>query len=138
VIFGVLEPDAQGAAVTLATGGHTPALVLRADGTTEGVDLKGGQLVGLIPDAHFTRADFRLDAGDTLLLYTDGITEARVDVDRSRYDEDLLHEFVVARAPASAHDVVEALTGLVGGFGDGLDDDVAILAIGVPRKPDQP
>jgi hypothetical protein len=54
-----------------ATGGHTPALILRADGAAHFCPLGGGQLVGIVPDAHFTRAEFRLVAGDTLLRYTD-------------------------------------------------------------------
>jgi sigma-B regulation protein RsbU (phosphoserine phosphatase) len=138
VLFGLLEPQEQGAALTLATGGHTPALVLRADGAAHFFPLDQGQLVGIVPDAHFTRAEFRLDPGDTLLLYTDGLTEARINADRGRYDEDKLQQFVADLAPARAHDVVQALIDLLAGFGDGIDDDVAILAIGIPPGPVKP
>jgi sigma-B regulation protein RsbU (phosphoserine phosphatase) len=138
VLLGLLEPDEHGAALTLATGGHTPALVLRADGTACFCHLPKGQLVGIIPDAHFTGAKLRLDAGDTLLLYTDGLTEARIDPKRGRYDEDKLQQYVTDLAPAQAPEVVQALIDLLAGFGDGLDDDVAILAIGIPPDPDTP
>ena len=134
VLLGLLEPDEHGAGLTLATGGHTPALVLRADGSAEFCPLPDGQLVGVVPDARFTRAELRIDAGDTLLLYTDGLTEARINRRRARYDEDALHQFVADLAPAQAPDVVRALVNLLAGFGDGIDDDVAILAIGIlPR-----
>ena len=63
--------------VTLASGGHPPALLLRADGTADYLPTPGGQLVGVLPDAHFATATVRLAPGDTLLLYTDGLTEAR-------------------------------------------------------------
>jgi sigma-B regulation protein RsbU (phosphoserine phosphatase) len=132
VLFGLLEPQEHGATLTLATGGHTPALVLRADGAAHFCPLDQGQLVGIVPDAHFTRAEVRLDAGDTLLLYTDGLTEARINSERGRYDEEKLQQFVAGLAPARARHVVQALGDLLAGFGDGLDDDVAILAIGIP------
>ena len=126
--------EVGGAGLTLATGGHTPASVLRAAGSADFCHLAQGQLVGVVPDAHFTRAELRIEAGDTLLLYTDGLTEARVNPERDRYDEDMLQQFVGRLAPARAPDVVEALIELLAGFGDGLDDDVAILAIGIPPR----
>jgi phosphoserine phosphatase RsbU/P len=138
VLLGLLEPGEHGAAVTLATGGHTPALVLRAEGLADFCHLPNGQLVGIVPDAHFTRAELHLGAGDTLLLYTDGLTEARINPERDRYDEDVLQQFVSRLAPAQAPDVVQALIDLLAGFGDGLDDDVAILAIGIPPGPGEP
>ena len=134
VLLGLLQPDEHGAGLTLATGGHTPALVLRAAGSAEFCHLPQGQLVGIVPDAHFTRAELRIEAGDTLLLYTDGLTEARVNPERDRYDEGILQQFVGRLAPARAPDVVEALIELLASFGDGLDDDVAILAIGIPPR----
>jgi sigma-B regulation protein RsbU (phosphoserine phosphatase) len=135
VLLGLLEPDEHGARLTVATGGHTPALVLRAEGSAEFCPLPHGQLVGIVPDARFTRAELRIDAGDTLLLYTDGLTEARINPQRDRYDEDVLHRFVAGLAPAQAPHVVQALIDLLAGFGDGIDDDVAILAIGIPPRP---
>ena len=78
VIFGLLTPDGDqgGFRVTLASGGHPPALLLRADGTADYLPTPGGQLIGVLPDAHIATTTVRLDPGDTLLLYTDGLTEA--------------------------------------------------------------
>ncbi len=132
VVFGVLAAD--GATMVLAGGGHPPPLVLRADGSAAVVDLVGGQLVGVLPQPVFTRAELRLAPGDTVLLYTDGLTEARVDADRTRYGEDDLLRFVGTLAPASPAATIAALAGVLDGFGDGLDDDTALLAIGrLPR-----
>jgi sigma-B regulation protein RsbU (phosphoserine phosphatase) len=132
VIFGLLTPAADGYDVVLASGGHPPALLLRADGTVERRDTPGGQLVGILPEARFTTTTLRLTAGDTLLLYTDGVTEARVDAARARYDDEALHEFVTALAPTTARGAVDAVRELLEGFGDGLDDDAAVLAASVP------
>jgi len=63
------------AGVTLASGGHPPPLVRRADGTVEKVEAPG-TIVGTLPEASFTEQVVELVAGDALLLYTDGIVEA--------------------------------------------------------------
>lgn len=135
VVFGVLEPDATTGqtAVHLASGGHPPALVLRADGTAGFLPTPGGLLVGILPAAPFATATTVLTAGDTLVLYTDGLTEARTGEGRARlYGDEALLSFVTDHAGERPPDVIHALTDLLRGFGDGLDDDTALLALGVP------
>ncbi|MER6303011.1 SpoIIE family protein phosphatase [Kitasatospora sp. NPDC001539] len=134
-VFGLLEPagDDGRVEVRVASGGHPPSLVLRADGSTGFLPTPGGLLVGILPEAPFTTARTVLDPGDTLLLYTDGLTEARTGPTReSLFGDDALLAFAADRAPAGAHAVIDALTALLKGFGDGLDDDTALLALGVP------
>ncbi|MFD3540253.1 PP2C family protein-serine/threonine phosphatase [Streptomyces sp. NPDC058662] len=134
-IFGILDPDPAAGQVTvrLASGGHPPALVLRGDGTADYLHTPGGLLVGIMPAAPFTSATTVLSPGDTLLLYTDGLTEARTGEGRtSLYGDEALLAFAAEHARTPPHAVIEALTGLLDGFGDGLDDDTALLAIGVP------
>jgi sigma-B regulation protein RsbU (phosphoserine phosphatase) len=132
VIFGVLVADADGFTVTLASGGHPAALLLSADGTAGYRSTPNGMLVGVIDDPTFTAITFRLEAGDTLVLYTDGLTEART-VGQHRYDDDdSLVRFVTDLAPTTAITATTALSTLLDGFGDGLDDDTAILALSVP------
>ncbi|WP_410667551.1 PP2C family protein-serine/threonine phosphatase [Amycolatopsis sp. cmx-4-68] len=131
VIHGHIRPESGGVAVTLATGGHPPALVIRADGTASFVPVPGGQLVGALPTARFAAADIRLEPGDTVLLYTDGLTEARTR-GRTRYSEEQLRADLTGRAPTTAPAVIEAVTDLLAGFGDGVEDDTALLAFSVP------
>jgi sigma-B regulation protein RsbU (phosphoserine phosphatase) len=137
VIFGVLTPQAQGCTVELASGGHPPALLLRADGTVEYQHIRGGQLVGILSDAHFGAATVHLRPGDTLLLYTDGLTEARTGVANERYDEEALEEFAAALAPTTAPALMEAVAALFAEFGAGLEDDAAALALSLlaPTNP---
>ncbi|MET8898118.1 PP2C family protein-serine/threonine phosphatase [Streptomyces albogriseolus] len=134
-VAGVFEQVADTLRVRLASGGHPPALVLRADGTAEYLSTRGGMLVGVLPTAQFVEVSAVLRPGDTLLLYTDGLTEARVGPGRELYGYDALLSFAVARAPEGSRALVHALTGLLRDFGDGLDDDTALLAIGVPAIP---
>ncbi|MFJ9038813.1 PP2C family protein-serine/threonine phosphatase [Streptomyces sp. NPDC102406] len=135
-VFGVLDPGPEAGHVTvrLASGGHPPALVLRSGGPPEFLHTPGGLLVGALPIAHFTAATTVLAPGDTLLLYTDGVTEARTGSDRSElFGEEALRDFVAEHAgPAEA--LIAALSGLLSGLGDGLDDDTALLALGVPAS----
>ncbi|NUT97401.1 MAG: SpoIIE family protein phosphatase [Saccharothrix sp.] len=132
-VVGILEPGDGSCAVHLASGGHPPALVLRADDCCDVLATPGGTLVGVLPAPHFTPATTTLGPGDTLLLYTDGLTEARTGPDRDRYGEEALHAFATSHAGTAPRALVEALKELLDGFGDGLDDDTALLAVGVPR-----
>ncbi|WP_405457373.1 SpoIIE family protein phosphatase [Streptomyces sp. NBC_00101] len=136
-VFGVLETDpATGQVdVHLASGGHPPALVLRADGRADYLPTPGGLLVGILADADFVTADTRLGPGDTLLLYTDGLTEARTGKDcAGLYGDEALRDFARARAGTPAPALVRALTVLLDSFGQGLNDDTALLALGVPAE----
>ena len=139
-VFGVLDPDpATGhVAVRLASGGHPPVLVLRADGTAHFLPTPGGLLVGVLPDAPFVTATTVLAPGDTLLLYTDGLTEARTGKDRTDLfgDEGLL-AFAADHAGTTPQAVIQALIGLLHSFADGLDDDTALLALGAPATDPQ-
>lgn len=131
VVAGLVAPDAGGWDVVLASGGHPPPVLVRADGTVAFQAMDGGQVLGVVAHATSTSVALRLDPGDTLLLYTDGLTEARTRRG-SRYDERSLHEFLTALAPTTAAELVTAVRTLLDGFGDGLDDDTAVLALGVP------
>jgi sigma-B regulation protein RsbU (phosphoserine phosphatase) len=133
VIFGLLTPHDDGCTAVLASGGHPNALLLRADGTAEYVETPGGQLVGVLPDAQFTATTVELAPGDTVILYTDGLTEARTG--DGRFGEEDLLAFAAGLAPTSAPAAVDALTGLLARFGEGLDDDTALLALSLPAPP---
>ena len=133
VIFGVLQRGGDGFDVELATGGHPPALLMAADGTARYVDTVGGHAVGILPAARFVSARVHLAPGDALVLYTDGLTEARTGVGTERYDDDdALLRFASAHGPATAESIVAAIQTLLAGFGSGLEDDVAVMALGVP------
>jgi phosphoserine phosphatase RsbU/P len=115
-----------GARVTLASGGHLPPIVLRADGTTEvaGCD---GMLLGVEPTARSVDCAIELAPGDALVLYTDGITEARGD--RPLAPEALgaaLQPALAEGASAIARRAVEVAAGQAHGA---LRDDVAVLVV---------
>jgi sigma-B regulation protein RsbU (phosphoserine phosphatase) len=135
VVFGILTPVAgtEAFSLTLATGGHLPALLLRAEGTAEPLHTPGGQLIGVLAEPKIATTTVRLEPGDTLLLYTDGLTEAHTaPPNQHRYGEEALLEFATTLAPTTATTIVSAVTALLDAFGEGVDDDTAILALSVP------
>jgi sigma-B regulation protein RsbU (phosphoserine phosphatase) len=132
VIFGVLVRRDGGFDVTLAAGGHPPALLLTADGGARYVEMRGGQAIGISSAPQFVATRLHLAPGDTLVLYTDGLTEARTGVANKRYDDDdALIEFGYAHAPTTATAFVNAIRSLLEGLGAGVEDDAAVLAVSV-------
>jgi len=113
--------------VTAACGGHPPGLLRRAAG---GVEEVGGMgtLLGLLPDPALADERAELGPGDTLLLYTDGITEARAP--ERVIGEEALRQ-AVARGPGdSAQGLVEHMAAFaVGKEGTPPRDDMALLAL---------
>ena len=77
VAYASLHVNGNGSAeVCLASGGHPLPYVLRADGTVETVG-QPGTLLGVLPDVRLSDTAVQLGHGDLLVLYTDGVTEAR-------------------------------------------------------------
>ncbi|GAB2589536.1 PP2C family protein-serine/threonine phosphatase [Kribbella endophytica] len=136
-IFGTLIPDpATGQVeVEFASGGHPPPLLICADGTAGFLPSADGTLIGILPTGEFPPTRLRLQPGDTLLLYTDGLTEARVGGDF--YGEHALRTLALQYAGAPAGELVTALSELLTSFGEPLADDTALLALSAlaPRGP---
>ncbi len=74
IFFGV--QNLQTGALHYVNGGHEPPLLQRASGASEYLEITG-PLVGAFPDVGFSFQSVQLHPGDTLLCYTDGVTEAR-------------------------------------------------------------
>jgi sigma-B regulation protein RsbU (phosphoserine phosphatase) len=131
VVFGILTPGQAGYTAVVASGGHPAPVVMRADGTAAYHLTHGGPIVGVFPQAEFSTTAVSLDPGDTLLLYTDGLTDARTGGPDDRYGSEALIRLAADLAPASAATVIDVLTGVIGALGPGLDDDTAVMALGV-------
>jgi serine phosphatase RsbU (regulator of sigma subunit) len=101
---GVIAHLQEDGLLTFANGGHCPPLLVRADGTIEELS-STGPILGLLPAAKWRSVQTRLDHGDRLVLYSDGVTEA------TRDEEELgvcgLRKIV--RHTASAREILGAL-----------------------------
>lgn len=84
--YGQYEPAAR--AFTYVNGGHNSPMVLRGESVIR-LD-EGGPVVGLFAKASYTQATIQLQAGDTMVLFTDGISEAMNDADDEFGEERML------------------------------------------------
>ena len=115
--------------VVMAVGGHPPAVLVN-EGRSPRLVGPPGHLVGAIKNASYDDVAFHLVPGDTLVLYTDGVTEARRG--EELYGERRLVAQVSAHAD-SVDDLVEHLLRDVLDFQNGFArDDIAITAVQVP------
>ncbi len=120
----VLVPDGGGLTVTIALGGHPQPLLRRMGGGVEAVGLPGTAL-GLLAEVDVQEASVELAPGDLLLVFTDGVTEARHG--REEFGEERLRA-VLASAGPGPQDAVDAVVSSLELF-SGERDDVALLAI---------
>ncbi|MET0897737.1 MAG: GAF domain-containing SpoIIE family protein phosphatase [Mycobacterium sp.] len=128
VLLGTFEPhaDGDGVEMTVATGGHPPALLLDpVSATVDPVRSRQGMLVGATPNATFHSCKVHLRRGQTLLFYTDGIIEAQRGP--NAFDEEALAAFALERATLGAVGIVDELATLMPKLSP--DDDIAVLAI---------
>jgi sigma-B regulation protein RsbU (phosphoserine phosphatase) len=88
----------------------------------------GGTLIGIIAAPRLVSRSLRLRPGDTLLLYSDGLTDARIG--DQRYGAEALKSFAADLAPTDAPGAVAAFAELLEVF-DELGDDVALMALSV-------
>jgi len=94
--------------ITYCNAGHPPALLVRADGTVERLRT-GGMLIGPRPDSVYTIGLVTIDPGDCLILYSDGLTEARNPQTDEEYDEERLTSLVVEQRHRPPNEIVEAV-----------------------------
>ena len=114
--------------VTLASAGHPPPMVVRGDGRVEEVECRGLAL-GIDGRMRLRTRRTALDAGDLLVLYTDGLTEAR-DAEGRFFGDALFAEVLAGCAGMRSEEVVTRLLDAVERFSAGrLTDDLALLAI---------
>jgi serine phosphatase RsbU (regulator of sigma subunit)/pSer/pThr/pTyr-binding forkhead associated (FHA) protein len=109
--------------------GHNPALLVRADGEVERLGPTGTPL-GLLPESAFSGLDRALDAGDTLVIYTDGITEA-VNPHEEEFGLDRLAAICCEQRAASLEELATTIERTLDDFAEGVpyaDDRTVLIA----------
>lgn len=125
-IYMTTNATAHGVDVRLARGGHPAPLVLRVDGTIETVDAPGS-LLGCMADPRLEDVHLALGPGDLLLLYSDGVTEARRGDDE--FADNRLRALLAATSPVPQVVVDTILQAVVSHGGEDLADDLTALAL---------
>jgi serine phosphatase RsbU (regulator of sigma subunit) len=129
VVVARLVPGPESVAVSLCLAGHPEPVVLRTDGTTDFVGTPG-DLLGVLPDqaVDFPISSVMLAPGDTLVLYTDGITERR-DAD-GMFGQVGVSRTLARMLGSDAQAIVRQLEQTARTFTQSpLRDDLAVLAL---------
>lgn len=130
LFYGRLNP--AGRALEYSNAGHHPPLLFRPP-SGEALWLEaGGPVLGLLPEADYQTATVNLHAGDTLILYTDGLVESWNERDED-YSRRRLLDLVSAHHSSSAQSLVDAICQSVTDFrGSGkVRDDMTVIAVRV-------
>jgi sigma-B regulation protein RsbU (phosphoserine phosphatase) len=114
---------------TTSCGGHPPPLLRRAGEDPRPVEAQGS-LLGVIHNPNLTDVRHTLATGDALLLYTDGLTEAR---NGTEFFGDAQLTALMVSASSSAEELANAVFRAVMEYQAGIPrDDIAIVAVSVP------
>jgi serine phosphatase RsbU (regulator of sigma subunit) len=125
--FAQLEPLGEGLRATIACGGHPSPLVLRTDGSVTEAGGRG-RLLGVDPDAQLEDEVVDLGAGDALVLYTDGLTDAHAPA-RVLLEEDI-ERLLADCAGDDAGEIAECLErAALGDNGQTARDDIALMVL---------
>jgi adenylate cyclase len=121
----------------LATGmlvyvnaGHDSPFVIRAGAAPETLPIAGGPPLGTVDDFPYSIEQRQLVPGETVLAYTDGVTEAQ-DTNKALYSGARLERLLVSAPTSSAKDVVDFVRDDVRRFAAGAEqaDDITLIAV---------
>ena len=121
--------DQESDEITYCNAGHPPSLIVRRPGTVESLHI-GGPILGAVPEAPYSAARIQLQAGDSLLSFSDGIMECRNSLGAEFGTERLI--LAAKSAPdSSATDKLFTLLGAVEDFVSPgqREDDFAVLLL---------
>ncbi len=134
MFFGLLAPDG---AFEYVRAGHPSPLLLRQGAVSELYN-DGSFPIGLVEEASYTAERIQLEPDDTLVLFTDGVTEAE-DKDRNLFEVERLIEVLTQHCGCSLDTIEQCIVGAVEKFAHGANqsDDITLL-LARYRSPERP
>ena len=128
VMYAVYDPgDGK---LTYANGGHNPPIIVSLDGDSTVLPMTGGIALGVVPDFEYEQTTATLNPGDTLILYTDGVTEA-INDEEEEFGLDRLRDLFAGAIPGNPEEVNAAIFKAVHVFANNTpqSDDITCLAL---------
>ena len=130
VLYARVHVTDTGARLELSAGGHHLPMHVAADGSVAEVG-QAGALLGMLGPPRLHDSTVELGAGDSLVLYTDGVTEARRGDDF--FGEDRLRRILADLQGRPAQEIADAVATAAIEFQDGVTrDDIAVVVLSVP------
>lgn len=119
----------------VARGGHPAPVLIRSSGEVEKINPQG-RVIGVFDDPGLKEETVRMNPGDSVVLYTDGIIEAK-DAEGNLFGEEHLLEALTGLNKLPAGEIAQELRNVASEFSDGSPkDDIAVLVIKVPEPAD--
>jgi serine phosphatase RsbU (regulator of sigma subunit) len=127
LFYAELEPESG--ALAFLNAGHNPPLIVHAAGTVEQL-ASGGLPLGIKPDAEYREGRTRLQPGDVLVIYSDGVTEA-VSPTGEEFGATRLYEVVSRNIEASAAGIRDRIESSLTKFAQGTSaaDDITLVIV---------
>jgi len=127
LFYGVL--DVVSSVYTYSNAGHNRPYVRRADGTLETLTL-GGLVVGFIGTQTYGEESFTFEPGDTLFIFSDGVTEAMNEA-HDQFEEERLEAILKGMGDATAQEYIDRVHSAVKKHADGAaqNDDITMLVV---------
>jgi serine phosphatase RsbU (regulator of sigma subunit) len=128
LFYGALQPDSG--RLEYVNAGHMPPLLVRgADGLVEELRT-GGMALGVLPSIHFSQQTAQLEPGDTLALYTDGVTEAS-NPRQEMFGRQQLIDIITANHSRSASEILDLIDAAVDDFASDApqSDDFTLVIV---------
>ena len=128
LLYAIYNPETG--EFTYASGGHDAPLVVRPDGSTELLPLTGGVALGVMPDLEYGQRTVTLEHGETIVLYTDGVTEA-MNYDGEQFGAHRLREVFADTVPEDSVTAAQMVFESVRSFANGAaqSDDITCLTL---------
>ena len=116
--------------VDCCNAGHNPPLLLRHDGRVEELPLLENPMLGIFDDATFKGNSIQMNPGDTLVMYTDGVTEAR-NAEKEELGTKRLRTIVGGLTGKDSRQVTEVVKKAISDFvgNEEQSDDITMLVI---------
>ncbi|MBX2975545.1 MAG: SpoIIE family protein phosphatase [Ignavibacteriaceae bacterium] len=126
VFYGILNTETG--LVTYANGGHNPPYLIKADGTVELIPMTGGIALGVMEEMPYNFKSFTLNPGETVFLFTDGVTEA-MDSKEDLFSEERLIERLTSSNSKSISDITKDVIDSVFEYSKDVpqSDDITVL-----------
>ena len=128
VLYAVYDPETG--VISYASGGHDPPLIVRSDGSSELAPPTGGVALGVAPGIGYRHNEVHLEPGDTVVLFTDGVTEA-MNAENEQFGIERLREVFAGNPPTDSEQANRAVFEAVRDFaGDNpQSDDITCLTL---------
>jgi len=126
--------DIHSGCLTYTNAGHNPPFIKRADGAIESVNDLHGPVAGAVEELAYKESQLQLRAGDTLLLYTDGVSEA-MNSDDELFGEQRISSLLQRADVGDAESLCSELLAEVDSFAGDAEqsDDITLLALVVDK-----